>query len=463
MEGTTLVYAAPEVISLQSREQIHQASDVYSLGITMAELLTGVAPFEAVEKDDPAMNTVMDATYNEQSLLTAICHSHLRPPLDTTRFGPVSSKEDSAIQAWKALIARCWSPGMKERPSIQQVSKELVRILSDILQVDHESIDRNKLLVTKGKGPELQPTKLFKQDSLSELPPPPSLTKVTKIQSVTSISIGSFATSGRRGPDKMEDRHSVASLVMPDGQTQATVIVVLDGHGGQGAAEFSLHELGPAIMERLATQAAGHDMGKLLQEAFMVTDSRFLALQQDDSSGTTALAAIILSKGEHIERIVVANSGDCRAIVAERQGRSWTPVRLSVDHNTDNAKEKERVEKAGGKIVPDAQGFGRIQGHIQITRSLGDRAMKKFGVIATPEIVEMVPQRGKHDFLVIGSDGLFDFLSDEAVVKGVLDTAKEPGLSAKRLGSESIARGSTDNVTSVVVFMRTWNENGTLD
>ena len=89
--------------------------------------------------------------------------------------------------------------------------------------------------------------------------------------------------------------------------------------------------------------------------------------------------------------------------------------------------------------------------------------MKSFGVIAEPEIEELTPVRGKHDFIVLGTDGLFDFMNDNEVVKGVLDTAKEPGLSAKRLGSDAIAKGGTDNVTSVVVFMRTWNQNGKVD
>jgi serine/threonine protein phosphatase PrpC len=35
-----------------------------------------------------------------------------------------------------------------------------------------------------------------------------------------------------------------------------------------------------------------------------------------------------------------------------------------------------------------------------------------------------------------------------------LDTVKEPSMSAKRLGSEALARGSTDNVTAVVVFLK---------
>jgi serine/threonine protein phosphatase PrpC len=53
--------------------------------------------------------------------------------------------------------------------------------------------------------------------------------------------------------------------------------------------------------------------------------------------------------------------------------------------------------------------------------------------------------------------------SDADVIQGVLDTAKEPGLASKRLGSDAIARGGTDNVTTIVVFMRNWNKSGKAD
>ena len=123
----------------------------------------------------------------------------------------------------------------------------------------------------------------------------------------------------------------------------------------------------------------------------------------------------------------------------------------------------ERILQAGGRIFKDAKGYGRVEGHIQVTRSIGDASMKKYGVTAEPEVNVHQFIAGKDDFLVIGTDGLFDFLKDEEVIRGVLDTAKEPGLAAKRLGSDAIAVGGTDNVTVVVVFMREWDKSGKSD
>ena len=234
MEGTTLLYAAPEVVSLESRQELDLRSDIYSLGITMCELLTKIRPYESVVKDIPAMNTVMDATYNEQSLLSAICLSHLRPPLEPNRFPEVSKSKD----AWKSLIQSCWSPAKQDRPSCAEVVDALKVILNG-MNVDPNA-DRKGLLLERSTTSANNTSQKIMKQSFPEAPP-------LEIKNLVSVDpdplwIGAFATSGRRGPDKMEDRHSVSHSLLPYGQTM-TVILVLDGHGGQGAAAFCLKEL----------------------------------------------------------------------------------------------------------------------------------------------------------------------------------------------------------------------------
>jgi len=96
-----------------------------------------------------------------------------------------------------------------------------------------------------------------------------------------------------------------------------------------------------------------------------------------------------------------------------------------------------------------------------VTRAIGDRDCKPFGVVATPEVVEYavdaddLSNDGGDDFaLIMACDGVWDVVSCSDARDLVLDTVKEPFLSAKRLGSEALARGSTDNVTAVVVFLK---------
>ncbi len=66
-------------------------------------------------------------------------------------------------------------------------------------------------------------------------------------------------------------------------------------------------------------------------------------------SGTTACVALIKS-----ETLFVANAGDSRCVLC-RDGKA---VDMSMDHKPEDDEERERIEKAGGKITGD----GRVNG-----------------------------------------------------------------------------------------------------
>ena len=58
------------------------------------------------------------------------------------------------------------------------------------------------------------------------------------------------------------------------------------------------------------------------------------------------------------------------------------------------------------------------------------------------------------NFQVMGSDGLWDVMSGADVISIIKDTVKEPGMCSKRLATEAAERGSKDNITVIVVFLR---------
>ena len=60
-------------------------------------------------------------------------------------------------------------------------------------------------------------------------------------------------------------------------------------------------------------------------------------------------------------------------------------VRLTVDHNPEDPREKERVKSAGGIITWTSMGRPRVNGRLNMTRSIGDVELKRFGVTAVPE------------------------------------------------------------------------------
>ena len=70
------------------------------------------------------------------------------------------------------------------------------------------------------------------------------------------VSVGSFATAGARGEDRMEDRHVVWSPVdpaFPDGH----VLAVFDGHRGPEAADFAAQSLQATLARTAAEEVSG--------------------------------------------------------------------------------------------------------------------------------------------------------------------------------------------------------------
>ena len=92
--------------------------------------------------------------------------------------------------------------------------------------------------------------------------------------------------------------------------------------------------------------------------------------------------------------------------------------------------------------IQELVSFGPLS--VMYCRSIGDADMKGGGVIAEPEVthVDLQPEDA---FLVLATDGLWDVLSNQAVVNLVHDTVKEPTMCAKRLVTEAITQGSGKN------------------
>ena len=451
MDGTTVVYAAPEILR---NAEATKPSDVYSLAITMCELLTQEEPYEGVEKDDPEFHTVLDATYNEQSLTEAITHSFLRPPLPQ---GVGSAK----LENFKRLIESCWANAPLERPSAEQVVERLSAL---VVGVDRMAVGasafgaRNESddieMASLGDGDDESPAAIY------------TPVKVVRERRAEYLPIGAFATSGRRGPDKMEDRYAVSHARVHASSDNAllTVVSVLDGHGGAKCADYCAPLLNERIEralladECLAPRARAERESRI-SRAYVEVDAEFRRKFPDDFSGATSLTACVWRAPPSITResrlsVLIANAGDCRMVLSNSARGA---VRLSVDQNADEASERARIESLGGFVKKDHTGHFRVQGHIQVTRSLGDRKYKKFGVTAAPDVCETHVRYGvdsKDEFLIIATDGVWDVMTDLEAVQAVRDTAKDAGLAAKRLGSMAIARGSTDNVTAVVLFLR---------
>ncbi|TVU08055.1 hypothetical protein EJB05_41440 [Eragrostis curvula] len=221
---------------------------------------------------------------------------------------------------------------------------------------------------------------------------------------------------------------------------------VFDGHGGKHAADFVCSNLPRFIVE---DKGFPGEIEKAVSSAFLQTDAAFAdacSLNCSLDSGTTALAALVVGRS-----LLVANAGDCRAVLC-RRGKA---IEMSRDHKPSCNREKTRIEASGGYIDD-----GYLNGQLNVTRAIGDwhmEGMKALGGLgplsAEPEVMTM-DLTEEDEFLIMGCDGIWDvFRSQNAVdfTRRKLQEHNDPAACCKELVDEAMKRKSGDNLSAVVV------------
>ncbi|XP_064965679.1 probable protein phosphatase 2C 35 [Musa acuminata AAA Group] len=253
---------------------------------------------------------------------------------------------------------------------------------------------------------------------------------------------------------------------------------VFDGHGQFGAqcSDFVRDKLA----DILASDARlSEDPIKAYQSAFLATNSSLHDSEIDDSmSGTTAIT-VLVSGGA----LYVANVGDSRAVAGVWNGNRVVAEDLSSDQTPYRKDEYERVRLSGARVLcvdqvegmmdPDIQSWGDeedgdgdpprlwVQNGMYpgtaFTRSVGDSTAESIGVIAIPEVktVKITPN---HLFFVVASDGIFEFLSSQAVVD-MVSRFVDPQDACSAIAAESYKlwlehENRTDDITIIVVQIK---------
>ncbi|KAG6524205.1 hypothetical protein ZIOFF_014097 [Zingiber officinale] len=279
-------------------------------------------------------------------------------------------------------------------------------------------------------------------------------------------SSGEFSIAVVQANSSLEDQGQV--LTSPS----ATFVGVYDGHGGPEASRFVSNHLflhldrtppppssrpsnpivkTPSHCVQLtkarvflgfASEQGGVSV-EVIRKAFDATEKEFTHLvkrswplrPQMASVGSCCLVGAITG-----DTLFVANLGDSRAVLGCRamNRKAVVAERLSTDHNV--AVEEVRRELAelhpdDKHIVVHTRGVWRIKGIIQVSRSIGDVYLKIPGFSRDPlfqQFVAPLPLKRPvitaepsiqirkltpHDlFLIFASDGLWEQLSDKAVV-----------------------------------------------
>ena len=131
------------------------------------------------------------------------------------------------------------------------------------------------------------------------------------------------------------------------------VVGVMDGHGGDGAANYiKKHFVKVLENSKEWHQYVNHDpdksphnLGEALIAAFLELDDLLRAHQRGtkgvDNSGCTAVICVITPN-----HFVCANAGDSRCVLGSRH----ETIPLSMDHKPADVEETRRIVAAGGVV-----------------------------------------------------------------------------------------------------------------
>eukprot|EP00357_Protocruzia_adherens_P033611 CAMPEP_0114996242 /NCGR_PEP_ID=MMETSP0216-20121206/14193_1 /TAXON_ID=223996 /ORGANISM="Protocruzia adherens, Strain Boccale" /LENGTH=322 /DNA_ID=CAMNT_0002360407 /DNA_START=31 /DNA_END=999 /DNA_ORIENTATION=- len=236
----------------------------------------------------------------------------------------------------------------------------------------------------------------------------------------------------------MEDAH----ITEVDFDTDTAFFGVFDGHGGSEVAEFVERHLCSVIRE--LDSYKNNELGKAMSEGFLKIDEllqtpngieeiKTLKAQSKEKEEGNKLA-FLLSTPDYDEQgnyrinagctanaafirgtdLVVANAGDTRSVLC-RAGRA---VEMSKDHKPDNPEESARIAKAGGEVLD-----GRVNGNLNLSRSLGDLEFKKVDRLpAEEQMITAFPDLKKEtldrecEFMIIACDGVWDVMQNQEAV-----------------------------------------------
>lgn len=281
----------------------------------------------------------------------------------------------------------------------------------------------------------------------------------------TSISFGDgwAVLEDIGGRVAMEDRY-VAGLEIANG---FTAFGVFDGHNGDSVAAYCKERVEGHLRAAFSRIAEGsHTIGAALTSAIDALDDAGADANMAKDVGSTACIAV-LSRDE----VWVANVGDSRAVM-KSGGVAW---QMSEDHKPALEKESKRIYGHGGYLT-NTDGTLRIMGGLNLSRSIGDWSMRPL-VISTPTIEHCarmhiatrrgqpydVVREGMDEYMVIATDGLWDVIPNDLVVKTVdAHTHTRQGVhdALTELLAMSRTRGSTDNVTILYVGMAVCESRG---
>lgn len=251
---------------------------------------------------------------------------------------------------------------------------------------------------------------------------------------VATVALEVAGTTAVGGRESNEDSILVldlaGTLADPRNGSQAMLVAVADGMGGHDGGEVASAKA-IEVLQQIISGHAATDAAHALKSAFRKANEAIIAAGTDGTGtpgmGTTLTAALLLGK-----YATIASVGDSRAYLV----REKRLTQITKDHTM------VADQVAANAITPD-QAKSHPQRNI-LTHALGTKPKLDPSL---PGIFEVALLPG--DRLLLCTDGFFDVLQTDDYTHALVSA--DPGVAAAALVQLATDRGTTDNVSAVVV------------
>lgn len=389
----SLFHMGPELLAWERHDR---KIDVYAFGILMYEVAHGGAtPYANVGNGMPG-------SLSRTEFVQKVVHEDFRP---AWRFDDAGLRE---------LAARCWARDPEQRPEFAEICEMLQSGLPSC-SVAGRTADQPKKSAHRRVG---------------------------------------MASHIGRQRTRMEDAACVLQTA------QAVIAGVFDGLRGAHASALSARRCAMALAAALDEN--GGDAEAAMRTAFALVEAALETLDPAMDCGSTAVVALLRE-----DDLLVSWLGDSSACLFRRSddAAGYTALDLVVPHHPDREDEALRVAAAGGVVareqrwldngetipigparvfVPDRMG----KTGIALSRALGLFPFKP----AISSVLETVRLARCDDdrYLVLGSDGVFDFLDRQAMFD-IVSGADSMQDAADALIEAVLRLGAPDNATAIVI------------
>ena len=366
---------------------------------------------------------------------------------------------------------------VKEQKEDEEEGEFKINLINVDVEEENEDGEMPKSPSPKKKGSKQSPKKEKehhnKRDSISKTKED---IKVNALPEGRIKKVGSLSQAGK-GEDGFTKVNQDSFLVLQNQYNlkDFNIFSVLDGHGVNGhlVSRFvtkyftSFFKNNKKMNSNKNEDEVFYRLKKndsdILKRAFRHAERDIEKNSDIDANFSGTTCVMVFQVGE---KILCANVGDSRAIMVKENN---VIIPLSIDQKPDDPEERKRIEENGGEISQYEEDGeksgpfrvwkkGEVYPGIAMSRSIGDFIATTLGVVPVPKFIEEKIDKDTK-FIVLASDGVWEFLSNEKVAEIVLPYYKknDPDGACKALIKKSTEWWNqedivVDDITAIVVF-----------